>query len=789
MNKKIIKFLGLAIMSTLVAGCGATTNDSKEGNSIDNASSENVISSSAISSNAIFGSDVISSSSSIDVVSSSSSSSSAKSSSSSSSSQQGGQWSGAASALMSTYCGGDLPYVNLKTGYTAQESADYYGIYYLEIYDENTSFTIENYYVQLQNAGWEMMTNDQGGYKLVDEEGFEWYEAHKTANNGADAYTVEYYYYEGYGNCIDCYHMELDVEKTTDTAWDEDTSSLMISTLTEELPFMQLGKNYFAQAENFELLIVDGYYQDLTADYINLLTSSGYSHVGEDEYGYAVYEKALANDAKLQVSAYYTFGYGNYIYACFIPNEITVNTWPSNIFEDIEELTGYSIPSYSASSYTYYEFQDSIVISSDSSASKEEAYQTALNNAGYVTSTNSAQTFEETIDIYFEDKWDYDDDEEYVIIGFKVVVTLTNETSTFVNSYPVTEVCNYLSTIAVTGTTLPTVEDLNFPHKKIKYFQIDLDNELIEMIYEEEYALYVEWGVYDEQEAWDAAYNEAKAMCGFYVCIYDRTKQAFNEFTYRALDNADLFGYAVDENDYYFENEEGTVAFYVNYAPNQLTIQFMAGLGESHRRELSLNKSSIKIKPGATFQLEEYRAMIPVSNAITWTSDNESAATVSEEGVVTGVANGTANITAKTTVKGVEYSAVCSVTVSSESQTVTLTPSDFDKYDDPAVSKTLHGLTMMVCNVMNQSNKIQLKKNSTNLYNTVAFNPIDSITFEGVNKTNNFTVSAGTSADDLSPITPTIDGSKLIYELDGATFFEVKNGQGVFTCDKIIFEM
>ena len=181
--------------------------------------------------------------------------------------------------------------------------------------------------------------------------------------------------------------------------------------------------------------------------------------------------------------------------------------------------------------------------------------------------------------------------------------------------------------------------------------------------------------------------------------------------------------------------------------------------------------------------------MIPVSNAITWTSDNELAATVSEEGVVTGVANGTANITAKTTVKGVEYSAVCSVTVSSESQTVTLTPSDFDKYDDPAVSKTLHGLTMMVCNVMNQSNKIQLKKNSTNLYNTVAFNPIDSITFEGVNKTNNFTVSAGTSADNLAPITPTIDGSKLIYELDGATFFEVKNGQGVFTCDKIIFEM
>ena len=95
---------------------------------------------------------------------------------------------------------------------------------------------------------------------------------------------------------------------------------------------------------------------------------------------------------------------------------------------------------------------------------------------------------------------------------------------------------------------------------------------------------------------------------------------------------------------------------------------------------------------------------------------------------------------------------------------------------------------MTVCNVMNQTNKVQLAKNSTNMLNETAYSPITSITFDGFNNTDNFVVYGGNSADNLTAITPTITGTKLTYDFDGATFFKVVNGKGVFTCDSITFE-
>ena len=89
---------------------------------------------------------------------------------------------------------------------------------------------------------------------------------------------------------------------------------------------------------------------------------------------------------------------------------------------------------------------------------------------------------------------------------------------------------------------------------------------------------------------------------------------------------------------------------------------------------------------------------------------------------------------------------------------------------------------------MNMSGKIQLKKNSVNMYNATAFNPITSITFAGTNKQDTFTVYAGNSADNLTKVDAEVSGTTLTYNLDGATFFKVENGRGVFSCDTITFE-
>ena len=120
--------------------------------------------------------------------------------------------------------------------------------------------------------------------------------------------------------------------------------------------------------------------------------------------------------------------------------------------------------------------------------------------------------------------------------------------------------------------------------------------------------------------------------------------------------------------------------------------------------------------------------------------------------------------------------------------TVTITPNDVpDSYDSPAAERTICGLTMMVCNVMKNASLIQLKKNSVNMYNTVAYDPMASLVFEGTNKQDNFTVYAGSSSSSLTEVTPSISGTTLTYNMNGATFFKVQNGSGVFTCSSITF--
>lgn len=55
--------------------------------------------------------------------------------------------------------------------------------------------------------------------------------------------------------------------------------------------------------------------------------------------------------------------------------------------------------------------------------------------------------------------------------------------------------------------------------------------------------------------------------------------------------------------------------------------------------------------------------VVPNGTSVTWTSSDDTKATVSNAGVVTGVANGTATITATITVDGQTYTDTCTVTV------------------------------------------------------------------------------------------------------------------------------
>lgn len=75
---------------------------------------------------------------------------------------------------------------------------------------------------------------------------------------------------------------------------------------------------------------------------------------------------------------------------------------------------------------------------------------------------------------------------------------------------------------------------------------------------------------------------------------------------------------------------------------------------------VTLDSAEDSINVGATTTLTA--TTVPEDAEVTWTSSDESVATV-ENGTVTGVAAGTATITATITVDEVDYSDTCEVTV------------------------------------------------------------------------------------------------------------------------------
>jgi hypothetical protein len=75
---------------------------------------------------------------------------------------------------------------------------------------------------------------------------------------------------------------------------------------------------------------------------------------------------------------------------------------------------------------------------------------------------------------------------------------------------------------------------------------------------------------------------------------------------------------------------------------------------------VTLSDSTATVAAGETETLTA--TTVPADVTVTWTSSDETAATVAD-GVVTGVAAGSATITAKITVNGVDYTDTCAVTV------------------------------------------------------------------------------------------------------------------------------
>lgn len=117
--------------------------------------------------------------------------------------------------------------------------------------------------------------------------------------------------------------------------------------------------------------------------------------------------------------------------------------------------------------------------------------------------------------------------------------------------------------------------------------------------------------------------------------------------------------------------------------------------------------------------------------------------------------------------------------------TITLTAADMPtSYDDEPTPYLMGGIILDCQRVMNQSNKIQIKKGGNYIGNSLELAPIASISVTGASYAP--TVKAGTSASSLSAVTAEGQDGSFTFNLNGAKFFELSSGSSVLTMTSLV---
>ena len=124
------------------------------------------------------------------------------------------------------------------------------------------------------------------------------------------------------------------------------------------------------------------------------------------------------------------------------------------------------------------------------------------------------------------------------------------------------------------------------------------------------------------------------------------------------------------------------------------TLNFTPNYEDIPTTDVTLDKTTLALVNGNSGKLTATVEPSEASQSVTWDSDNETVATVDEDGTVHAVGAGTATITATTAVAaadGLTHSATCTVTVKEAEYTVTLDPNEGTIADGKNVTGYVRG--------------------------------------------------------------------------------------------------
>ena len=310
-------------------------------------------------------------------------------------------------------------------------------------------------------------------------------------------------------------------ERTTDTDWNEEVKQIMHYVLggTEELPFMAFGSKYgIGDYNDFGFEFYDEYAEDLTAEYLEVLATSDWTYLRDDDYGDPVYGKSFGDGTSAEINIYFYEGYGNCIDATFIPVKTESATWPE--FEELTAIqteSGYTVPEFSSSAYTWYTRYGVAYIEGVASENLVAAYGAHVDELGIInnvsTYSGSASNWEETFLLTYSALGYTDDDDQDVFTGFLISAAITEPESNFMDAWDDELVDDYLDVFDVENPGVPAFESTS--GKQLKWTFALYEEVLAE--YLEMYAAYIEAGYIDEETVAGWAYAES----GLFIMGYD----------------------------------------------------------------------------------------------------------------------------------------------------------------------------------------------------------------------------------------------------------------------------
>ena len=579
-------------------------------------------------------------------------------------------WSKEAQELMDVYCGGALPFPSdIFVGEVSVEEVENSDGSYLQICQQSDSFTLKDYYKTLETFGWNAIYGYKDSPVKINNNGIEYVEATKASSDETVGYDMLYYFSPAQEdeegnvtfpacNVIQCYN-DLAPKASSSSTWSEQEASTIKYVTTTTLPFIQLGERNAVVYTSFNnLYIFDYYVKDLSKEYSDLLVKDGFvvDSFNSIMYNCYILKKTLPDGSRIDVMIYY-YG-GNNIQMSYTPKETTYSSWPSEIISEIKEKSGVAIPMFETEeggSYSVFRKNDTYYISTYDRSSTFNYETYTYNELQIIDLTWSERITFETFDLL---------DSDYVAIGFQVVATLTNPTSTFVSSYPSSAVSETISsTLKISDVTVPSFDETSLPDngQSLKYSIKG------EEYYAQRYAFYYEdikefptfYGLSErptEEQIKAKAHELAYQEEGITVSIFDENKQAYESYE-ETLYKACWYKYSDEYGNPVYEDASGTLAVTLSSTADekgQTSFFFHPGKGEKHTPEFSFDSSEYSVGIGRETELGLVISMLPYE--VTYSSSDPTNFSVDSNGVVTvseTVEEGTqATITATMNVPG-----------------------------------------------------------------------------------------------------------------------------------------